>query len=156
MKPESIKSPMRMREKPILRLVAKTFVPFILLFALYTQFHGDFGPGGGFQAGVLFAAGLIVYGLIWGLDALQRLVPPWFVEVAAALGVLLYGGTGVVTMFLGGNFLEYGAFDPDHTAHGQHTGLLLIELGVGITVTAAMLVIYYKFAGRALPDLDAS
>jgi len=148
----STKSPMRMREKAILRLVGKGFVPFILLFALYTQFHGDFGPGGGFQAGVIFAAGLVVYGLIWGLEAVQRLAPPLLVEVLAAIGVLLYGGTGVATMLLGGNFLEYGAFVPDHTAHGQHYGLLAIELGVGITVTAAMLVIYYKFAGRALPE----
>jgi multicomponent Na+:H+ antiporter subunit B len=143
---------MRMREKAILRLVAKGFVPFILLFALYTQFHGDFGPGGGFQAGVIFAAGLILYGLIWGLEALQRLAPPLIVEIAAAIGVLLYGLTGVATMLLGGKFLEYAAFSPEHPAHGQHIGLLLIEAGVGITVAAAMLVIYYKFAARALPE----
>ena len=147
-----MKTPMRMRDKAVLRLVAKTFVPFILLFALYTQFHGDFGPGGGFQAGVIFAAGFIVYGLIWGLEELQRIVPPVLVEVLAAIGVLLYGGTGVLTMFLGGNFLEYSMLSPEHPAHGQHYGLLLIEGGVGITVTAAMLVIYYKFAARALPE----
>lgn len=147
--------PMRMRDKAILRLVSKGFIPFILLFALYTQFHGDFGPGGGFQAGVLFAAGMVLYGLIWGLEALQRVLPPAWVEVGAAVGVLLYGGTGVATMFLGGNFLEYAAISPHHPAHGQHYGLLLIEGGVGITVTCAMLVIFYKFAGRALPEEPA-
>ena len=40
---------------PIIRVVTKLIIPYILLFALYVQFHGDFGPGGGFQAGVIFA-----------------------------------------------------------------------------------------------------
>ena len=146
----SARSPMRMRDKKVLRIVAKGFIPFILLFALYVQFHGDFGPGGGFQAGVIFAAGLILYGLIYGLEELKRVAPTRVVEVCAAVGVLLYGGTGVLTMFLGGNFLEYSqlAHDP---AHGQHYGLIAIEGGVGITVTAAMLTIFYMFAGRKLP-----
>ena len=152
---------MRMREKLILRVVSKALIPFILLFALYVQFHGDFGPGGGFQAGVLFAAGLILYGLIFGLRDLQELIPPRVVEVGVALGVLIYGGVGVATVLLGrgrdgtGNFLDYnalghhvGSYGVD--AHGQHLGILLVELGVGITVTAGMLGIYYMFAGRGL------
>ncbi|MHA7838790.1 MAG: MnhB domain-containing protein, partial [bacterium] len=58
---------MRVQEKIVLRIVGKGLIPFILLFALYVQFHGDYGPGGGFQAGVIFAAGLILHGLIFGL-----------------------------------------------------------------------------------------
>ena len=34
-----------MRNDLVLRVVAKLLIPFILLFALYVQFHGDFGPG---------------------------------------------------------------------------------------------------------------
>ena len=45
-----------MRSDLVLRVVAKLLIPFMLLFALYVQFHGDFGPGGGFQAGVIIAA----------------------------------------------------------------------------------------------------
>ena len=140
--------PMRMREKKVLRIVAKGFIPFILLFALYVQFHGDFGPGGGFQAGVIFAAGLILYGLIYGLDELKRVAPEGVIEALAAIGVLIYGGTGVLAMLLGGHFLNYSvlAHDP---AHGQHYGIIAIEAGVGITVTAAMLTVFYMFAGRA-------
>ena len=55
----------------VLRIVTKILMPFILLFALYVQFHGDYGPGGGFQAGVIFGAGFILYGLVYGLDALR-------------------------------------------------------------------------------------
>ena len=143
---------MKMREKKVLRVVGKGFIPFILLLALYVQFHGDFGPGGGFQAGVIFSAGLILYGLIFGLREVQRVAPPRVVEICAALGVLIYGGTGVVTMLLGANFLEYGVLSHD-PVHGQHYGLLAIEGGVGVTVAAAMLTIFYMFAGRKLsPD----
>ena len=158
-------SHMRMRDKLILRVVSKALIPLILLFGLYVQFHGDFGPGGGFQAGVIFAAGLVLYGLIFGLTSLEKIVPPRAVEVGASLGVLLYAGVGVAGMFLGagqegiGNFLDYnvlgGHADGGVDAHGQHIGILVIELGVGITVTTAMLAIFYMFAGRARTE-DAS
>ena len=140
---------MRVQETIILRVVGKSLAPFVILFALYVQFHGDYGPGGGFQAGVICAAGLILHGLIFGLDALRRSIPPIFVEICIALGALLYGGVGVVSMLLGESFLDYGAFDPQHPAHGQHLGILLVELGVGITVTFVMVGIFYSFAGRS-------
>ena len=56
-----------MRDDRILRIVAKLLIPFILLYALYVQFHGDYGPGGGFQAGVILGAGFIAAGLVLGV-----------------------------------------------------------------------------------------
>jgi multicomponent Na+:H+ antiporter subunit B len=140
---------MRMRDKVILRVAGRSLIPLIVLFGLYVQFHGDFGPGGGFQAGVIIAAGFVLYGLIYGLEALRTLVPLRALEVAVSVGVLLYAGVGVLTIALGGNFLDYNALDPHHPEHGQHLGILMIEAGVGITVTSAMLAIYYMFAGRS-------
>ncbi|MBL4740321.1 MAG: Na(+)/H(+) antiporter subunit B [Sneathiella sp.] len=129
-------------------VVSKVLIPFILLFAFYVQFHGDFGPGGGFQAGVIMAAGFILYSLIFGLHITKKLLPLRVVELFLAFGVLLYGGVGVASMIKGGNFLDYNVLSADPVA-GQHLGILLVELGVGITVTAAMLAIFYGFAGRA-------
>lgn len=140
---------MRVRETIILRIVGKALVPFILLFALYVQFHGDYGPGGGFQAGVIFAAGLILHGLIYGLDELRRAIPQFVVEIAIALGTLLYGAVGLWSMVSGGTFLDYGVLDHHDPSHGQHLGILLVELGVGITVTFVMVGIFYAFAGRS-------
>lgn len=143
----------RVREMPILRVIARALVPMILLFGLYVQFHGDFGPGGGFQAGVIFAAGLIVHALIFGLDALQKVVSPILTERLMAAGVLLYGAVGVVAMFLGGEFLDYSALDPLTTGHhGQHLGIIVIELGVGIAVAATIMRVYYAFVGRNLDE----
>jgi multicomponent Na+:H+ antiporter subunit B len=140
---------MRVRETVVLRVIGKALVPFILLFALYVQFHGDYGPGGGFQAGVIFAAGLILHALVYGLDALREKVPPLVVEIGIATGALLYGGVGLVSMLQGGEFLDYGSLDGHDPVHGQHLGILLVELGVGITVTFVMVAIFYAFAGRA-------
>ena len=136
-----------MRQQLILRIAAKFFIPFILLFALYVQFHGDYGPGGGFQAGVIFAAAFVLYTLIWGVDEAKRVVSPNLLQVLAALGVLIFAGTGMAGIFLGGTFLDYGVLQHD-PVHGQHLGILLVELGVGITVAAVMTSAFLCFAGR--------
>ncbi|MDG4582818.1 MAG: Na(+)/H(+) antiporter subunit B [Candidatus Competibacter sp.] len=137
-----------MKQYSIPRLITKLLLPLILLFALYVQFHGDFGPGGGFQAGVIFAAGFVLYALVYGLDNARRIMPPWLLRIGVSLGVLIYAGVGVAGMLLGGAFLDYGVLDPHDPAHGQHLGILLVELGVGITVAAVMISIFYAFAGR--------
>ncbi len=136
------------REILVLRVVSKGVFPFVLLFALYVQFHGDFGPGGGFQAGVIFAAGWVLYGLVFGLTELQRALPPRWIEIGTALGVLLYGGIGVWSMFAHGTFLDYNVLDHHNAVHGQHRGVFWVELGVGITVASVMIGIFYGFAGR--------
>ncbi|MEM7480546.1 MAG: Na(+)/H(+) antiporter subunit B [Acidobacteriota bacterium] len=138
----------QMKGLSILRVVATLAIPFILLFGLYVQFHGDYGPGGGFQAGAIFAAGFILYALVFGLGAARRIVPQRTVEAGLALGVLIFAGTGVASMLFGGNFLDYNALDSHDPVHGQHLGILIIEFGVGVTVASVMLAIFYAFAGR--------
>ena len=131
----------------ILRIVAKLLMPFMLLFALYVQFHGDYGPGGGFQAGVIAAAAIVFYAITFGLASAQRLVPERLVERLLALGVLLYAGVGFAGLVLGGNYLDYFVLDRD-PVHGQHRGIFWVEAGVGITVAGVMLKVFYMFAGR--------
>jgi len=131
----------------ILRIVSKMLLPFIMLFALYVQFHGDFGPGGGFQAGMIFAAAIILYAMLFGMNTARRVINQSFIQFLAATGVLLYGSVGLVSLFNGKNFLDYSALSTDPIA-GQHLGILLIELGVGITVTSVMVIIFFNFAGR--------
>ena len=131
----------------VLRVIAKLLIPFILLFALYVQFHGDFGPGGGFQAGVIFAAGFILYALIYGVETAAKVAPPGLVSFLIAFGVMLYAGVGIAGLLMGGNYLDYGVLRDDPVA-GQHLGITLIEFGVGTTVAAAMVTIFFAFAGR--------
>lgn len=131
----------------VLRVIAKLLIPFIMLFGLYVQFHGDYGPGGGFQAGVIFASAFILYALVFGIGVARKVAPDWAVRTGIAFGALLYGGTGLVAMIRGGNYLDYSALSADPVA-GQHLGILVIEVGVGITVASVMLAIFFGFAGR--------
>jgi multicomponent Na+:H+ antiporter subunit B len=132
----------------VLRVVAKIIIPLAILFALYVQFHGDFGPGGGFQAGVIAAAAFILYALVFGLPLAFAVVGPKFLELMSSFGVLLYAGVGLYSMFKGGNFLDYNKLAADPLV-GQHYGIIIIELGVGITVFAVMLSIFYAFGSQA-------
>ncbi|PPR62423.1 MAG: hypothetical protein CFH08_01859 [Alphaproteobacteria bacterium MarineAlpha3_Bin7] len=136
-----------MTRHTILRVIAKFMIPYILLFALYVQFHGDFGPGGGFQAGVIFAAGFILYSLIFGIENGRKVMPPWLRRALLSIGVIIFGGTGLFGLILGGNFLDYNVLLENPVA-GQHLGILLVELGVGITVSATMITIFFVFASQ--------
>ncbi|MBB4284423.1 Na(+)/H(+) antiporter subunit B [Roseospira goensis] len=136
-----------MRLHSVLRTTTKLLMPPIMLFALYVQFHGDYGPGGGFQAGVIFAVAFILFTLIFGPVRARRVAPAWVTTPLCAAGVLLYAGVGLVTMALGGAYLDYDVLA--HTPlHGQHLGILLVELGVGLTVWAVMVSIFLAFVGR--------
>ena len=137
----------------VLRVVAKMLIPIILLFALYVQFHGDYGPGGGFQAGVIFGSGFILYALIFGLQTTKRVLPAEVVHTMTGLGVLLFAGVGVFGMIRGGNFLEYSVLAANPVT-GQHLGIILIELGVGITVAFVMVSLFYSFAGYRQQELE--
>ena len=143
-----------MKSDIILRVVAKLLMPFMLLFAVYVQFHGDFGPGGGFQAGVIAAAAIVFYALIFGLAAGQHLAPDWVVERMLAAGVLLYAGVGIAGLVLGGNYLDYFVLHAD-PVHGQHRGIFWVEAGVALTVAGVMLKLFYMFAGRGRDEEEA-
>jgi multicomponent Na+:H+ antiporter subunit B len=134
-----------MREQAIIRVALRLLFPLILLFALYVQFHGELGPGGGFQAGVIFATAFILYGLVHGTQALLRLLPLRALEVMTASGLLIYGGTGLLTLLRGGNFLDYRMLGAD-AVHAQELGIFVVELGVGLTVAAVMTLIFIAFA----------
>ena len=144
-----------MNHHVVLRVVTKILVPPILLFALYVQFHGDFGPGGGFQAGVIFAVAFILYGFVFGLDAAKRVAPPNVVKMLMAAGVIIYAGVGFATLFLGENYLDYDILYPTSDHHtGQHYGITAVEFGVGTTVASVMIMLFFAFAGRNVEIKD--
>jgi multicomponent Na+:H+ antiporter subunit B len=129
----------------VLRVIAKLLIPLILIFALYVQFHGDYGPGGGFQAGVIFASAFILYSLIFGIENARSVISFNLLRVVSALGLLLYISVGIVALVSGGNFLDYNVLASD-PVHGQHLGILIIEFGVGMTVAAVMTMTFFVFA----------
>ncbi|MFM1895028.1 MAG: hypothetical protein RLZZ385_102 [Pseudomonadota bacterium] len=130
-----------------LRIMGKVVIPFIVLFALYVQFHGEYSPGGGFQAGALFAAAMVLFSLLEGGERESQVINADILRAMMAGGALIYGGVGVLTLFLGGNFLDYDVLGSD-PVKAQQTGILIIEAGVGITVAGVLLSIFRAFSSR--------
>ncbi len=138
-----------LRHHLIPQVVGRLLIPFIVLFGLYVQFHGEYGPGGGFQAGALIASGVILYALLEGETAALRAVPQPVLTGLVIGGASLFGGVGVLCMVLGGNFLDYSVLSSDPVS-GQQVGILLIEAGVGMAVCGALLSIFHAFAARPM------
>ena len=136
-----------MKEHLILRVVTKLMLPFILLFGFYIQLHGEISPGGGFQAGIVLASAFILHGLIFGLEAVQKILPRLAVIRLSAFGLLIYTGVGAATLVMQGELLNYSVLS-DNPIQGQHLGIWLVELGVMTTVTSVMILIYYIFGGH--------
>ena len=122
-------------------------LPFIVLFGLYVQFHGEYGPGGGFQAGAIIATALILYLLIEGEQAFLRVFPRGLMLGLMVGGALLYCSVGVAAMLMGGGFLDYSVLLED-PVRGQQVGIILIEAGVGMCVCGALLAIFHAFTAR--------
>jgi multicomponent Na+:H+ antiporter subunit B len=136
-----------LRHYLIPRVVGRMLIPFILLFGLYVQFHGEYSPGGGFQAGAIVAAAIILYALLEGEKRALEVLPRGLLTGLIAGGALLYAGVGIAGIILGGNFLDYSVLSSD-AVKGQQMGIILIEAGVGITVTGVLLSIFHAFAAR--------
>ncbi len=136
-----------LRHHLIPRVVGRILIPFILLFGLYVQFHGEYGPGGGFQAGAIIAAGIILFALLEGEHRALQVLPRRLLVLLMSIGPLIYGAVGLAGIAAGGNFLDYSPLAAD-PVKGQQLGIILIEAGVGITVTGVLLTIFHAFAAR--------
>lgn len=124
---------------PVLRCITKFVLPFIIFFAIYVQINGETSPGGGFQAGSIFASCMIALNFISPSNNSYTTL-----RNITTCGVLIYALTGLVPIFLSYNFLDYYALARDPYI-AQKLGIFIIELGVGLTVSAGMLLIYFLF-----------
>ncbi len=136
-----------MKLNVVLRVGTKLILPFILLFAFYVQFHGESGPGGGFQAGVIAGGAIILLAIVFGLDAARRIAPQWLVQRMVPLGVLIYACTGLAGLIFGKNYLDYSVLS-QNPAHGRELGIFLVETGVLITVSGTITALFYAFVER--------
>ena len=133
-----------MFKDPVLRTISILMIPVIVLYGLYIQFHGDYSPGGGFQAGVIVASAIILHGVLFGLNATLKAVSPYIIKLMGGIGILIYGCTGIASMLFNGEFLSYSVLLNDPIL-GQKLGIFVVELGVGMTVCSSMLTIYFNF-----------
>jgi len=139
----------RPHDSVIVHTLARVFTPIIQLFALYVLVHGHHSPGGGFQAGTLFAASVILSILAFGIQGSQTVLERRAI-ILGGIGILLYAGIGLLPLILGEEFLNYGELPiPGMEASARrHWGILGIEIGVAIAVAATAVSIFYSLSGR--------
>ena len=133
----------------IIKTLARVLVPFILLYALYVIMHGHHSPGGGFQGGVILGASLVLLVITHGLKDTQKRISEKSVAIFSSLGVLIYGGIGVLCVVLLGNFLDYSKLAillNVPLAQARSLGILGVEIGVGLAVMAVMFSIFCNIA----------
>lgn len=133
-------------EQVVVRFVASCMVPFIQLYGIYVIMHGESGPGGGFQGGVILGASVILYALAFGSRAGRLMVSRAAGDRLMAVGVAIYAGIGLLALVRGGNYLEHDRLPLPDPLAASHLGILGIEIGVGITVAAVMVTIFFATA----------
>ncbi|MDG1138193.1 MAG: MnhB domain-containing protein [Opitutales bacterium] len=135
----------------IVTYTVRLVVPVIQLFAFYVLAHGHVSPGGGFQGGVVMGASFILIALAWDLDhALVRMSLPRCM-VIAAVGIIIYAGIGFLSMFMGGEFLDYAELErllPVSREMARYYAILGVEIGVGFTVASIMFALYANLSSE--------
>lgn len=135
----------------VVATTCRMVIPFIQLFGLYVVAHGHYSPGGGFQGGVIFAASYVLLAVSHDLRTLVYRLNERVTHLLSAAGVLLFFGVGLFGLAMGLNFLDYGALEGVlgmSLASGHSLGILLVEIGVGMTVTAALVIIFKLLSSR--------
>lgn len=125
------------------KVVMPLVIPIILVYAIYVLFHGEVSLGGGFQAGALLAMAFIIYTMFADFKKNSIRMTQHLTVCIAAVGVLIYGITGMLPLFFGGNFLEYDKlpFNEAHVSSLHGLGIFMIETGVTIGVMATIITI---------------
>lgn len=131
----------------IVQKISRLLVPLIQLFAFYVFFHGHHSPGGGFQGGVLLGASLILRMLV-GNDEPRDKSSLEGELVLGTFGLVIYAGIGVVALFCGGNYLNYGEIVPlsSKTSYRRFLGILGVEAGVMLVVSMTLVLIFRSLA----------
>ena len=134
----------------------RILVPFTLVYGMYILTHGEYSPGGGFQAGALVAVGIVLVRMIQGGDKDMFNVSGPMAVVCAGVGTFIYAGTGWLTLFGGGLFLDY-TFLPvpmHHWGELHALGILMIEIGVTVCVMMTIINIMDAIIERLDDDLE--
>jgi multicomponent Na+:H+ antiporter subunit B len=133
----------------MLRTLLGPLIAAMQIFAVYVLLHGHYSPGGGFQAGILLGASMILPRLVAGQPAGRLALSPRGAAILTAIGVLIFAGIGVYAVLVGSPMLDYSVLPiADYVPARRSLAILLIEVGVTFAVAGAMLSIFYTLASR--------
>jgi multicomponent Na+:H+ antiporter subunit B len=124
----------------------RLLTPFVVTFGLFTMFHGTSSVGGGFQGGVVVAAGIIAIAFSFGIDQTSDWLDASAVTGFATSGVVVFAGVAVGALAFGGPYLDLSVYPvPKAIVYGVE----LVELGIGATVATTVLVMFLQLGRGA-------
>jgi len=136
-----------MSSSVVIRVISRIMIPVINLYALYVIGHGDLGPGGGFQGGIILGSSFILYVLAFGLGKQDSEYRETIAKYFSVGGVILYAGVGLLCVLMGGSFLDYRVLAED-PLQGNHWGIFGIEVGVAATVSGVTALIFLRLSRK--------
>lgn len=137
----------KMHDSFLVQAMSRLVIPLSQLFAVYVVFFGQYGPGGGFVGGVIWAISMILTFLVFGLDSPQgRLVGKML--HGDGLGLVIFVGVGGLCLIGGGEFLNYADLNiPGLEAPARrYMGILLAQIGVAADVAVTGIAIVVTLA----------
>lgn len=137
---------LRESDDVIVKTVARLLMPFITIYALYVVMHGHYSPGGGFQGGVILAAGFVLLAVTQGIERTRKRMSEKIAVIISSIGLLIYAGIGALCLILGGSYLDYGILSrilSVDRAEARSLGILGVEIGVALGVMAVMCTIFF-------------
>jgi multicomponent Na+:H+ antiporter subunit B len=132
------------------RLVGYLMLPVTIALGADTVVHGHLTPGGGFQGGVVLAAGLHLLYITGSFRALDRLRPVNVFDIGEALGAAAFVGIGL------GGLIVAGAFFTNFLPTGRLGNLfssgsvVLLNVAVGVEVACGMTVLLAQFLAQEI------
>ncbi len=135
----------------IVRKGAGLLVPVVQFFAVYVLVFGQFGPGGGFVAGVMLAASFTIGILANGREGSSSGRARKMLAGDGA-GLLLFVFIGGLCLIGGGEFLNYSSapLPGIDSAWRRHIGILLTQVGVALDVAVAAVSIVFSLSEGAV------
>lgn len=136
----------------ILKTVTKLLVAPIQLFGLYVIMHGHISPGGGFQGGVMIASSFILVSLAYGYNRGNEEASKQVRRYLEPFGAFIFGLIAFICILLGANFLHYPAIPLLPDVEMAETAISVVEMGIGVTVTAMIFSMFMAIGGREKND----
>jgi multicomponent Na+:H+ antiporter subunit B len=134
------------------RWLGMTLIGLTVSFGIYVVIHGQLTPGGGFQGGAMLGTACLIVYLATDYKAFRDVSPRRLLKVGDSLGAGGYALVGLLTLAMGGAFLQ-------NTLPLGRSGDLLsggtifaINLAVGLEVAAAFVLLFKEFLLETLPE----
>ena len=139
-------------ESQVIMTSVKIIAPFTLTYGMFLSLHGADTPGGSFQGGAIIGVTVLMLAFAFGIEPTRKWLKNTLVVGLVTGGVTIFIATGLATIALGGNFLEYDQFT-EAFGIAHYWGMEAIEVGgVALIVAGVVITLFVATAAGFTPE----